>query len=364
MRVLFSFLCLGLVFSTRIYAQWVEVTPMSTTRAGHVAAALNDGRLLVAGGWDYNSNLVSSEIYDPMSDSWTSAGDMSSEHYTAQAVTLNDGKVLVISGFTGSFNTETCEIYDPVADDWTSGGFLTYGRSTFTATKLNDGRVLVVGGYNGTENLRYCEIYDPAMNSWSLTDSLTTGRSYHTASLLADGRVIIAGGFNPNAGFQLSSTEIFDPVSNTWSEGPSMTLARDYHAASVLNDGRVLVTGGRYFNGSVNFAYNGLSETEIFDPVANNWIFDESLPTGLSYHSQVTTGDGSVLVIAGVDSSNYSSENGFTTTMGASYKYDPIAGEWSEMPLNQDSRYEMTATVLTSGDAIVTGGVDASAEPF
>jgi hypothetical protein len=224
--------------------------------------------------------------------------------------------------------------------------------------------VLVSGGFNGSENLKYCEIYDPASNSWSLTDSLETGRSYHTSSLLPDGRVLVVGGFNPDAGFQLASAELFDPQTNTWSDAASLTIGRDYHAASVLYNGKVMVTGGRNFNGSNNFAYNGLTEVEIYDPASDSWVFDQSLPSGLSYHKQATTGTGSVLVIAGIDSSNFSTPGGFTTTAGVSYLYDSETGEWSDVGMNQDSRYEMTADVLSSGEAIVTGGVDASVEIF
>jgi N-acetylneuraminic acid mutarotase len=364
MRILSQLLIVAVFLSKQLPAQWIEVAPMSVTRAGHVSALMNDGRLLVAGGWDYTSNLTSAEIYNPDTDSWSDAGNMSSEHYTAQAVTLQDGKVLVISGFTGAFNTETCDLFDPQTATWSSGGFLAYGRSSFTATLLQDGRVLVAGGFNGSENLKYCEIYDPASNSWSLTDSLETGRSYHTGSLLPDGRVLVVGGFNPDAGFQLASAELFDPQTNTWSEAASLTIGRDYHAASVLYNGKVMVTGGRNFNGSNNFAYNGLSEVEVYDPASDSWVFDEFLPSGLSYHRQVTIGTGSVLVIAGVDSSNFSTQGGFTTTAGVSYLYDTETGEWSDAGMNQDSRYEMTADVLESGEAIVTGGVNASVEIF
>lgn len=364
MKIQYAALLFLAALSGNVNAQWNAVSPMSTTRAGHISAALNDGNVLVAGGWDYNTNLKSAEVFNATSYSWSSTPEMSSEHYNAASVTLNNGQVLVVAGYTGTFNTETCELYDPSTNTWSSGGDLTQGRSFFTATKLSDGKVLVVGGFDGTNNLSSCEIYDPILNSWSAASSLTTGRSYHIAALLSNGKVLIAGGYNPNAGYQLSSTELYDPVDNSWSAGPDMLSARDFHAASTLDDGRILVTGGRYFNGSSNFAYNGLSSAETYNPISNTWASIAAIPTGISYHQQVTLGDGNVLVVAGVDSSNYSSGTGFTTFPTTTYMYHPSMDLWTEASMFQDSRYEHGVSAMSDGRALVTGGVDASVELY
>lgn len=345
-------------------AQWTAVAPMSATRAGHTSSLMDDGNVLVAGGWNYTSNLLSAEVYDVGSNSWHSVPDMSSQHYNGAAVTLDDGNVLVISGFNGTFNTEECDLFDASSETWSSGGILSMGRSYFTATKLNDGKVLVVGGFDGTNNLASCEIYDPELNTWSAGPSLATARSYHTASLLTDGRVVVTGGFNPNAGFQLNSVEIYNPVSNTWSAGPNMTIGRDFHAASVLGDGSIMVSGGRYFNGSMNYAYNGLMDVEVYNPTTNQWSIVSALPQGLSYHKQVTLSNGNVLAIAGVDSSNYSAQTGFTTFASATYEYDVLTDSWTSKPMLQDSRYEFAVTALGNSSALVTGGVDMSAELY
>lgn len=346
------------------FAQWSTVASMSTSRAGHAMTAYGEGHVLAAGGWDYTANLKSAEYYDAGSNSWTSTPEMASEHYNGAAVSLNSGKVLVIAGFTGAFNTEACDLYDPTMNMWAATGELTQGRSYFTATKLQNGKVLVVGGFDGTNNLSSCELYDPSTEVWTTIASLTTGRSYHTATLLSSGQVLIAGGFNPNAGFQLNSTELFDPTNDTWSPGPNMSIGRDFHAASILANGKVLVTGGRYFNGSINFAYNGLTDTELYDPTTNSWSSASALPVGLSYHQQVTLGDGNVLVIAGVDSSNYSTGSGFTTFASSTYLYHSSMDMWVAASMNHDSRYEHAAVVMSDGNALVTGGFDASSEIY
>jgi hypothetical protein len=132
----------------------------------------------------------------------------------------------------------------------------------------------------------------------------------------------------------------------------------------VLNDGRLLVTGGRFFNGSTNYAYNGIWDTEIYNPGNKTWDFAASLPIGISYHQQVTLDDGNVIVVAGVDSSNFSDQFGFTTFASTTLIYDSEAEIWTELPLNLDARYEFGLSKLASGAVIVTGGEDDSVEGY
>src|SRR6266567_2236039 len=50
---------------------WVAAGSMSAARSGACTVALNDGRLLVAGGTTSGGGITNSaEIYDPSADSW------------------------------------------------------------------------------------------------------------------------------------------------------------------------------------------------------------------------------------------------------------------------------------------------------
>jgi hypothetical protein len=77
---------------------------MSTPRRGPVAAALPDGRVLVAGGADGVNYLSSAEIFDPASRTFSSAGvgSMSIPRDEAAAAPLPDGRVLVAGGANAS----------------------------------------------------------------------------------------------------------------------------------------------------------------------------------------------------------------------------------------------------------------------
>jgi hypothetical protein len=90
--------------------QWSPVAPMAAPRIDPQVAALEDGRVLVAGGASWTASgpesaLRSAEIYDPASDRWSPAGDLAAPRMGGIAVALSDGSALVLGG-DEQFNTE------------------------------------------------------------------------------------------------------------------------------------------------------------------------------------------------------------------------------------------------------------------
>lgn len=86
-------------------ATWTTVGAMGTTRAGHTATRLEDGRVLVAGGESVQRgarrSLTSAEVFEfdrGATGEWRSAGDMICPRSEQAAVLLGDGSVLVIAG--------------------------------------------------------------------------------------------------------------------------------------------------------------------------------------------------------------------------------------------------------------------------
>jgi len=66
------------------------------------------------------------------------------------ATLLEDGTVLVAGGYDPSFNyLKTAELYDPNAARFSSTGNMNTGRYDFRATRLNNGTVLVTGVGHG-----------------------------------------------------------------------------------------------------------------------------------------------------------------------------------------------------------------------
>jgi len=203
---------------------WTATGSMATARAYHTATLLGNGKVLVAGGTNYvvapnTTYFASAELYDPATGSWTTTGVLTDSRYLHTATLLNNGKVLVAGGFNG-IDLASAELYDPATGSWTATGLLSDAREEHTATLLNNGKVFVAGGFDGNGGspgvfLTSAQLYDPATGSWADTfGSLAQGRAGHTATRLLDGKVLIANGRKDNNGSlesYLPTCELYDP---------------------------------------------------------------------------------------------------------------------------------------------------------
>jgi hypothetical protein len=181
---------------------------------------------------------------------WAATGSMSTPRYASTATLLNNGRVLVAGGYNGTYQATT-ELYDPGTGMWTTTGSMTMPRGFHTATLLPDGKILVAGGQN-TGATSTAELYDPSTGLWTLTGSMNTPRSGHMATLITagalSGMVIVGAGGRTGVGGSdnLHSAELYDPSTGLWSNTGSMTTARywDRPSPATLQDGSVLVIGG------------------------------------------------------------------------------------------------------------------------
>jgi hypothetical protein len=142
------------------------------------------------------------ELYDPVTGTWSLSGILNRPHGVHDQVLLADGRVLVAGGLVGhpsSFTvTRIAEIFDPNTGLWTVSHPLTTPRVEFTANLLSDGNVFAVGGTSGniSEPLASIEEFEAAAGRWHLLiTALATPRQSHTATTLLYGSVLIAGGF-------------------------------------------------------------------------------------------------------------------------------------------------------------------------
>jgi len=149
---------------------WTATGSMSGGRILHTATLLPDGKVLVAGGADSIGEtsvnaLASAELYDPSTGSWTATGNMTQPRARHTATLLPDGKVLVVGGSGSGSGTDSlisAELYDPSTGSWTATGNLNEARTYHTATLLPDGKVLVAGGHGSSGPLMAsAELYDP-----------------------------------------------------------------------------------------------------------------------------------------------------------------------------------------------------------
>jgi hypothetical protein len=204
---------------------WTETGSLNEGRHNHTATLLANGKVLVVGGVykeDINTDQVflsSAELYDPTSGSWSTTGSMSTSREGHTATLLANGKVLVVGGMPGGsggsygYALDSAELYDPGTGIWSSTGSMGTARAYHTATLLTNGQVLVAAGWNNSDGmLEGAELYNPDTVAFTATWSLNVARdNFHTLRL-ADGKVLVVGGY---AGGSLDSAELYDPVSKT-----------------------------------------------------------------------------------------------------------------------------------------------------
>lgn len=333
---------------------WQTRAGLGAFRHSHTATLLRDGTVLVAGGLAGVDLLVSSERYDPATDSWQAAGAINDARYGHTATLLGDGSVLITGGAQRGATLQTVERYDPASDAWRLVAPMQSPRRHHTATLLADGDVLVIGGSEviaqhlalpaSGASSQSAERYDPATDVWSRVAAPGAPRVDHTATLLANGRVLVVGG-NGEGLTAANAAEVYDPDANQWQTTGPMSNLRAHHTATLLPDGRVLVAGGL---DPLDESFTILTSVEVFDPATNTWQAGAALPTPRQYQTATLLPHGEVLLIGGEDRS------GLLTSAGL---YDPVTDRWRTLPGRALGRLNHTATLLLDGRVLAVGGL-------
>jgi hypothetical protein len=318
---LLSITALGALPGIAAAGTWSPAGAMNEGRYQGAAALLQDGRVLVSGGFKNDPAdmvppfdalpLQSAELYNAGLSSFTpAAGNMAwgarSGHVS---VTLGDGRVLITGGILQPANvvTSNSEVFLPGSSTFsfdcvgpTDCDNLNTPRRFPAAARLASGKVLVAGGSDdGGNSFMTAELYDPATNTFSDTDAMTVPRSGAVAVPLPGNRILVAGGVDSTGGGFLTSAEIFDGNTETFS-GPvgigAMGTQRALASGAPLPGGRALVAGGQ--------------ESALAAPLASGEVFSGNtwssvnvgpLNTPRSSAASAPLADGRVLTVGGVN---------------------------------------------------------------
>ncbi len=258
-------------------SHWSKAAPMRQARAEPVAVRLEDGRVLVAGGFSdecpFTSKevdayscvpLSSAEVYDPTSNEWSPIAPMPQARAGAVGALLSDGTVLVVGGDEANDAIR----YDPSSGIWTAAGQTASSRTGSLLFPLSGDRALALGGevaadfFGSTGDIAYDRpqlreepTCSPAVSSelfavpsdWLVSSPEPAGGESCTLRLhgagLAGGQILIETGTAPPNSFY-----VLDAEQRCWSATAAPIEPREEGTVTAMPNGRALVFGG-YGNG-------------------------------------------------------------------------------------------------------------------
>jgi PKD repeat protein len=202
---------------------------------------------------------------------------------------------------------------------------------------LPDGRLLVTGGNNdpnvAKNGIPDINIFNPTTLSWSRSTPMKLGRWYPTNTNLANGDVVILGG-KDGAGVTVREPEV-------WSNGALRVLTTA--AASVpLYPRTFLAADGRVFMAGSN------QGTRYLNPAGTgSWTTGPSRRYGArDYGAAVMYDEGKILYVGG----------GRTTNTAEIINLNAATPTWQWTGSMTYARRHLNATVLPTGEVLVTGG--------
>jgi WD40 repeat protein len=197
--------------------------------------------------------------------------------------------------------------------------------------------------------------------SATVNTSLNTGVMWSVQEA-AGGTITASGQYTaPNAtagSFHVVATSVQDPskngvatvtmVSSGFRPTGNMGTGRTAHTATVLPSGKVLIAGGDdcFFNQYYNYGSCLLSSAEVYDSSSGTFAATGSMSVTRVSHTATLLTNGKVLVTGGHDAS--------------AELYDPTSGTFAFTGSMSIGRSSHTATLLANGKVLIAGGQNVS----
>jgi N-acetylneuraminic acid mutarotase len=129
---------------------WTTKSPMPTARLDLGVGVVN-GILYAVGGAAAGGEVATVEAYDPATDTWTSRAAMPTARYALGVGVSANGILYAVGGhitLAPGITVATVEAYDPLANSWTTAGSMPTARYYVGVAGAYD-LLYAVGGYNG-----------------------------------------------------------------------------------------------------------------------------------------------------------------------------------------------------------------------
>jgi hypothetical protein len=179
---------------------------MTSVRVYAAAAQLQDGKLLVTGGWDESgSHLNSAEMLTE--EGWeNNIPSLPVTIHSHCMVTVNSTTVMAIGGRQNDQRSGKTFYFTFGEESWTEGPALKNKRDDHSCGKVRRNKnsqemsIIVASGGNDSSTLSSVEILDEDSNEWQTGSELPFGIWQSQMVEDQNGGVVLIGGFSSSAG--------------------------------------------------------------------------------------------------------------------------------------------------------------------
>jgi Putative Ig domain/Galactose oxidase, central domain len=225
---------------------FTPVGNMIASRERHTATLLKspDNRVFVFGGWQDGDNR--GEFFDPNTLTFSATTGFPNAYHGGghTATLLDDGKVLIAGGWNSNETTDVVELFDPNVGGgtFTLAGTMLHPRQYHAAAKLADGSVLLSGGLFDAvccilhQPHASLERYVPGTGIVA-AGSMLASRYEHVATPLQSGQVLFTGTFGWSFGASHTG-ELYDPATAVSVANPILPAGSNGSAYGVVLNGR------------------------------------------------------------------------------------------------------------------------------
>jgi hypothetical protein len=311
---------------------WATDAPaVATVSAAGLVAGVGEGRATITATSEGNSGTASVAVtaggQSPLVGEWSAV--LTSPTILVHLHLLPDGRVLIF-GRNGP-----PQVWDPATGNFRavpSPSLVFCGGHDF----LPDGRLLVAGGHiTPNRGLPNTNIFDFRTASWETGPPMAQGRWYPTNTTLPSGEVLTISG-EDESGRTVSIPEVWDGAS--WRQLTTASLALpNYPRTFVAPDGRVFYAGSdrqsRYLDVTGTGRWTDGPQRQF---------------GGRSYGSAVMYEPGKILYVGGANP---------PTNTAEIIDLNQPSPQWTYTGSLAYARWNLNATVLPTGDVLVTSGV-------
>lgn len=286
---------------------WSAHDPLPESAFGSAVASVNTAsgsRIFLLSGYTQLSIMPDAYEYDLNFNTWANISPLPVESTLGASATANN-KIFVFGGRTLQTPQGATQIYDPVTDSWTTGTPMPTPIVTPAFGTYKDSLVYIFGGLNDATGTgtNMVQIYDTYNDTWSMGTPKPGSADYGLRGGIVNNKIVIAGGASNNqltAATYVGTIDTINPTQISWTQVadfPAGTCTRMGSGISVDKNSPLIIFAG----GSRDNTYLPYNKVFAFDVVSNTWKLGPNKPTARSlfYMAPIIQNDSIYLVAPG-----------------------------------------------------------------